>query len=50
MEQLVILVIIGLISLVNWVMQKGAEKREAAGTRIVEDARFDAFTNHGPLV
>ncbi len=30
MEQLVILVIIGLISLVNWLMQKSAEKREAA--------------------
>ncbi|MEX0675550.1 MAG: hypothetical protein WD063_00645 [Pirellulales bacterium] len=31
MEQLVILLIIGLISLVNWVMQKAAEKRETAG-------------------
>ena len=30
MEQLVLLVIIGLISLVNWVMQKAAEKREQA--------------------
>lgn len=30
MEQLVLLVIIGLISLVNWLMQKAAEKREAA--------------------
>ncbi len=30
MEQLVILVIIGLISLVNWILQKSAEKREAA--------------------
>ena len=29
-ELLVILVIIGLISLVNWLMQKSAEKREAA--------------------
>jgi hypothetical protein len=28
MDQLVLLVIIGLISLVNWVMQKAAEKRE----------------------
>ena len=30
MEQLVILVIIGLISLVNWALQKSAEKRGAA--------------------
>jgi hypothetical protein len=30
MEQLVILIIIGLISLVNWIMQKAAEKRAAA--------------------
>ncbi|MBU3664794.1 MAG: hypothetical protein FGM15_02810 [Chthoniobacterales bacterium] len=30
MEQLVLLVIIGLISLVNWVLQKAAERREAA--------------------
>jgi hypothetical protein len=30
MEQLVLLVVIGLISLVNWVMQKAAEKREQA--------------------
>ncbi len=30
MEQLVILLIIGLISLVNWILQKAAEKREAA--------------------
>lgn len=30
MEQLVLLLIIGLISLVNWVMQKAAEKREQA--------------------
>lgn len=30
MEQLVILVIIGLISLVNWLLQKSAEKRELA--------------------
>lgn len=30
MDQLVLLVIIGLISLVNWVMQKAAEKRELA--------------------
>lgn len=30
MEQLVILLIIGLISLVNWLMQKASERREAA--------------------
>jgi len=30
MEQLVLLVVIGLISLVNWVLQKAAEKREQA--------------------
>lgn len=30
MEQLVLLVVIGLISLINWVMQKAAEKREQA--------------------
>lgn len=36
MEQLVILVIIGLISLVNWALQKSAEKREAA-----KDARTE---------
>ncbi len=36
MEQLVILVIIGLISLVNWLMQKAAEKREVAKTKRVE--------------
>lgn len=36
MEQLVILVIIGLISLVNWMLQKSAEKREAAKTTRTE--------------
>lgn len=30
MDQLVLLVVIGLISLVNWVLQKAAEKREQA--------------------
>jgi hypothetical protein len=30
MEQLVLLVVIGLISLINWVLQKAAEKRELA--------------------
>jgi hypothetical protein len=33
MEQLVILIIIGLISLVNWVLQKASEKREEAKLR-----------------
>jgi hypothetical protein len=33
MEQLVILVVIGLISLVNWLMQKAAEKRELANMK-----------------
>jgi hypothetical protein len=36
MEQLVILIIIGLISLVNWVMQKAAEQREATKMKRVE--------------
>lgn len=36
MEQLVILVIIALVSLVNWLMQKSAEKRKAKGERKVE--------------
>ena len=30
MDQLVLLIVIGLISLINWVMQKAAEKREQA--------------------
>lgn len=30
MDQLVLLVVVGLISLVNWVLQKAAEKREQA--------------------
>lgn len=30
MEQLVVLIIIGLVSLVNWMLQKSAEKREQA--------------------
>jgi hypothetical protein len=47
MEQLVILVIIGLISLVNWVMQKAAEKREAAGQKrtVRREAKRDAGRN-----
>ena len=50
MEQLVILIIIGLISLVNWVMQKAAEKREAAGQKRAErrevkrEARRNVYT------
>ena len=36
MEQLVLLVVIGLISLVNWLLQKAAEKREAAKSTRVE--------------
>lgn len=36
MEQLVILVIIALVSLVNWLMQKASEKRKAKGERKVE--------------
>jgi hypothetical protein len=53
MEQLVLLVIIGLISLVNWLMQKAAEKREAAGQKRAErrevkrEARRNVYTQ-GP--
>ena len=47
MEQLVILVVIGLISLVNWVMQKAAEKREAAGQKrtVRREAKREARRN-----
>ena len=54
MEQLVILIIIGLISLVNWVMQKAAEKREAAGQKRAErrevkrEARRNVYTQPAP--
>ena len=54
MEQLVILIIIGLISLVNWVMQKAAEKREAAETKRTErrevkrEARRNVYTQPAP--
>ncbi len=54
MEQLVLLVIIGLISLVNWLMQKAAEKREAAGQKRVErreakrEARRNVYTQGVP--
>ena len=47
MEQLVILIIIGLISLVNWILQKAAEKREAAKFKRenVRDERREARRN-----
>ena len=54
MEQLVILIIIGLISLVNWVMQKAAEKREEAGQKRTErrevkrEARRNVYTQPAP--
>ncbi|MEX1010151.1 MAG: hypothetical protein WEB31_06020 [Chthoniobacterales bacterium] len=54
MEQLVILVIIGLISLANWVMQKSAEKREAAKLKRVErgevkrETRRNIYTQPAP--
>jgi hypothetical protein len=54
MEQLVLLVIIGLISLVNWLMQKAAEKREAAGQKRTErrevkrEARRNIYTQGVP--
>lgn len=43
MEQLVLLVIIGLISLVNWVMQKAAEKREQA--QLERESKRDSKRN-----
>lgn len=54
MEQLVILIIIGLISLVNWVLQKAAEKREQAQSRRVErreikqETRRNVYTQPAP--
>jgi hypothetical protein len=54
MEQLVLLVVIGLISLVNWVMQKAAEKREAAKTKRVgsrevkRETRRNVYTQPAP--
>lgn len=54
MEQLVLLVIIGLISLVNWLMQKAAEKREAAELKRAEkrelkrEARRNVYTQPAP--
>ncbi len=55
MEQLVILVIIGLISLVNWLLQKAAEKREAAKLKKVErgeqksEERRNIYTQPPPV-
>jgi hypothetical protein len=54
MEQLVILVIIGLISLVNWVMQRAAEKREVAKAKRVEkhevrrESKRNVYTQPAP--
>jgi len=54
MEQLVILLIIGLISLVNWLMQKSAEKRSARTERRVEkrevksEERRNIYTQPAP--
>jgi len=54
MEQLVLLVVIGLISLVNWLMQKAAEKREAAKSARVEkrevkrETRRNIYTHPEP--
>ena len=56
MEQLVLLAIIGLISLVNWVLQKAAEKREQAQSRRVErrevkqETRRNVYTQPTPAV
>ena len=54
MEQLVLLVVIGLISLVNWLLQKAAEKREAAKSARVEKrevkraTRRNVYTHPAP--
>jgi hypothetical protein len=54
MEQLVILIIIGLISLVNWLLQKAAEKREEAGQKrtarreVKREARRNVYTQPAP--
>lgn len=50
MEQLVILIIIGLISLVNWVVQKSQEKRGQAKVRRGEEqeARRNIYTQPSP--
>lgn len=43
MDQLVLLVIIGLISLVNWMMQKAAQKREQA--KLERESKREAGRN-----
>jgi hypothetical protein len=53
MEQLVILVVIGLISLVNWLLQKASEKRELAEMKrkAAEEpasGRRNVYTEDGP--
>ena len=54
MEQLVLLVVIGLISLVNWLLQKAAEKREAAKSARVDkremkrETRRNIYTHPAP--
>ena len=54
MEQLVLLVVIGLISLINWVMQQAAESREAAKKKRVEnreqkrETRRNVYTQPAP--
>ncbi len=50
MEQLVLLVIIGLISLINWVMQKAAEKREQAQLerQSKREAKRNIYTQPAP--
>lgn len=54
MEQLVVLIVIGLISLVNWILQKAAEKREAAqmkreaGRVERREARRNIYTERPP--
>lgn len=55
MEQLVILVIIGLISFVNWLLQRAAEKREAAKLKKVghggqeREERRNIYTQPPPV-
>jgi hypothetical protein len=54
MEQLVLLVVIGLISLVNWLMQKAAKKRELVKTARVDkrevkrESRRNIYTDPAP--
>jgi len=54
MEQLVILVIIALVSLVNWLMQKSAQKREARGAKkaarqeVKRETRRNIYTRPTP--